>query len=375
MTSAVPRLGGASRPRVRTGPLVWGGLGLAALVAAVVAAVGFGGGGQGAGATGTLPPATSTVTRQTLVDTVSRSGELGYGTTRTIAAKAGGTVTWLPDSGAVLTRGQPLLKVDELPLVLLQGALPAYRTLAEGAVGADVAQLEDNLTALGYAGITVDQTFGPDTTAAVTAWQRDLGLPQTGQVDPGRIVYSDGDARVDAQRAAVGDTVSPNSPVLDLSGTARLVTATLDLSDTRLAVVGAAVSISLPDGKATSGKVASAATVLQAGTSGGGGGGGGQAAAQTTRLQVTIAADDAAALAGYDQASVDIRFTSSQRDGVLTVPVAALLALAEGGYGVQVVDGATTRTVAVTTGLFAGGRVEVSGDGIAEGTVVGMPPP
>ena len=58
---------------------------------------------------------------------------------------------------------------------------------------------------------------------------------------------------------------------------------------------------------------------------------------------------------------------------MLTVPVAALLALAEGGYGVEVVDGSTSHYVAVETGLFAGGRVEVSGDGLAEGMTVGMP--
>jgi hypothetical protein len=55
------------------------------------------------------------------------------------------------------------------------------------------------------------------------------------------------------------------------------------------------------------------------------------------------------------------------------VPVAALLALREGGYGVQIVEGSTTRIVAVKTGLFSGGRVEVSGDGLAEGMTVGMP--
>ena len=58
---------------------------------------------------------------------------------------------------------------------------------------------------------------------------------------------------------------------------------------------------------------------------------------------------------------------------MLTVPVAALVALAEGGYGVEVVDGRRTRYVAVETGLFAGGRVEVTGDGLAEGMTVGMP--
>ena len=39
----------------------------------------------------------------------------------------------------------------------------------------------------------------------------------------------------------------------------------------------------------------------------------------------------------------------------------------------QVVDNGQARIVAVKTGLFANNRVEISGDGIAEGTVVGMP--
>jgi multidrug efflux system membrane fusion protein len=64
---------------------------------------------------------------------------------------------------------------------------------------------------------------------------------------------------------------------------------------------------------------------------------------------------------------------AGEREDVLTVPVAALLALREGGYGVEVVEGTSTRIVAVDTGLFAGGRVEVTGEGLTEGMTVGMP--
>jgi hypothetical protein len=54
--------------------------------------------------------------------------------------------------------------------------------------------------------------------------------------------------------------------------------------------------------------------------------------------------------------------------------VAALLALAEGGYGVQVIEAdGTTRIVRVETGLFSGGKVEIAGDGLTEGMTVGMP--
>jgi hypothetical protein len=70
---------------------------------------------------------------------------------------------------------------------------------------------------------------------------------------------------------------------------------------------------------------------------------------------------------------VHVALVSAHVDNVLTVPVAALVALAEGGYGVQVVDGSTTRYVAVRTGMFANGRVEIAGEGITAGTLVGVP--
>jgi hypothetical protein len=91
----------------------------------------------------------------------------------------------------------------------------------------------------------------------------------------------------------------------------------------------------------------------------------------STSLTVTIGFPKAPK--GIDKAAVTVAFTASERTEVLTVPVAALLALAEGGYGLQVVDGAATRYVGVETGLFADGRVEVSGGGITAGTKVGMP--
>jgi multidrug efflux pump subunit AcrA (membrane-fusion protein) len=91
----------------------------------------------------------------------------------------------------------------------------------------------------------------------------------------------------------------------------------------------------------------------------------------TTKIRVTIRFTSAVASKGA--ATVTAAFTASERPNVLTVPVAALLALAEGGYGVEVVEGDATRILAVETGLFADGRVEVTGDGLQAGTKVAMP--
>jgi peptidoglycan hydrolase-like protein with peptidoglycan-binding domain len=308
------------------------------------------------------------VTRQTLVDTETKTGELGYGDTTTVAGRLGGTVTWLPAAGSALNRGQTLYKVDDTPVVLLYGALPAYRALAAGVEGADVKQFEQNLRALGYSGFTVDDEYSDATADAVKDWQEDLGLEETGSVEPGRIAYAPGQVRVDTLKAAVGGQAQ--GEVLTYTGTSRVVAVELEMDDQRMARKGATVSVTLPDGKTVAGKIAEIETVIDTESDSTNPNADDEA---TTKLEVSVTVTDEKAFAGLDQASVDVGFTAAERKDVLTVPVAALLALAEGGYGLQIVEGGQTRTVAVQTGLFASGRVEVSGDGITEGLTVGMP--
>jgi peptidoglycan hydrolase-like protein with peptidoglycan-binding domain len=348
-------------------------VGVLAVSIAAVALAGFGlphGESRGQPQTG-LPPQTAQVTRQTLVDTQNEDGELGYGDATSVTARLAGTVTALPPSGSTLKRGQALYRVDNAPVVLMYGSLPAYRALSPGTEGADVRQFEQNLRELGYTGFTVDDTYSASTGEAVKDWQKDLGLSETGTVELGRVGYTTGPVRIDEQKAAVGDAAQPGTAVLTYTGSARVVTVELDVSDERLASKGAAVKITLPDGKTTAGKITKTQTVIDTGSADSSGG----AASNEpeTKIEVTVTVDDEQALTGLDQASVDVDFTASERKDVLTVPVAALLALAEGGYGVQVVDGTTTRIVTAQTGLFAGGRVEVTGDGLAEGMTVGMP--
>jgi peptidoglycan hydrolase-like protein with peptidoglycan-binding domain len=266
-------------------------------------------------------------------------------------------------ANAVVKRGQALYRLDTKPVVLLYGTLPAYRTLSPGTDGADVREFESNLYALGYRGFTVDDTYSSATVTAVKKWQKHLGLDQTGNVELGRIVYAAGQVRVDTQKAATGNAVQPGAAILTYTGTSPVIITKLDVADKRLTTTSAAVEVTLPDGKQVAGKIAASKTVTVTGDNGD----------TETKIQVTVTVDDEKALAGLDQASVKVAFTASKRPNVLTVPVAALLALAEGGYGVEVVDGTTTRIVTVRTGLFASGRVEVSGNGLAEGMTVGVP--
>jgi peptidoglycan hydrolase-like protein with peptidoglycan-binding domain len=337
---------------------------VAALGAAVTAAVGFGAGGQ-TPAAATLPPNTAQVTKQTLLDTQSEDGSLGYGDATTLANRLMGTLTSLPLNGAVFTRGKTLYKVDNKPVVLMYGSVPAFRDLGRGAEGADVKQLETSLKALGYTGFAVDKKFDADTAAAVKEWQDDLGLDQTGRVELGRVVFAPGAVRVGEVKAGLGQPAQPGSETFTYTGTTRLVTVELSVADQRLARKGAKVKVTLPGGTGVNGQVQSVSTVIEASSQPDG--------SPETKIKAIVSLSDLKAADGLDAASVDVVFTAAEHKDVLTVPVAALVALAEGGYGVEVVDGSTSHYVRVETGLFASGRVEVSGSGIADGTTVGMP--
>ncbi len=322
----------------------------------------------------TLPPGTAKVIRTTLVDVKTVSGTLGYGEPAPIRAAQRGTLTWIAPVGSTTARGGPLFKVDERPVVVFYGSLPMYRPLRVGTEGRDVRQLQQNLAALGYARLAVDDTYTSVTAAAVRAWQVSLGVPASGTVAPGQVVFTPGPIRIAGQAARVGDTAG-DSAVLSYTGTTRLVTVDLEVADRPLAVQGATVTVTVPGAGGVPGKIADVGTVASAPsnqTEAGGAAPDTTGAASEATIRVTVTIANQMALGSLDAAPVDVDFVSAERKNVLAVPVTALLALTQGGYGVQIVDGATTRIVAVQTGMFAAGRVEISGTGIAEGVTVGV---
>ncbi|GAA0560461.1 peptidoglycan-binding protein [Actinomadura livida] len=334
--------------------------GVAVVGGAGLATIGLGGGGDPAAARGSLPPATAPVERTTLVETQDVDGTLGYGGTRTVAGAGRGTLTWLPRAGSVISRGEPVYKVDDEPVPLLYGRLPLYRTLAPGTEGADVEQLERNLHALGHTGFTVDDAYSAATAAAVRRWQDDLGMRETGRVAPGAAVVASGRIRVAERKAHVGG--GPGGTILTCTGTRRVVSVDLDVRYQRLAKKGAEVGIELPSGGTAEGRITSVGKVAKEG-----------GADRPTTIAVTIAVGDQRSLGSYDKAPVRVRLTANRHRGVLAVPVGALLARGDGGYAVQVVRDGRVRTVPVETGVFTAGMVEVSGAGLAEGMQVGVP--
>ena len=90
---------------------------------------------------------------------------------------------------------------------------------------------------------------------------------------------------------------------------------------------------------------------------------------------MAIGLADPAAAAGLDGAPVRVEITTKGVDGVLSVPVVALVGATGGGFAVEVVrDGGAHELVAVELGLFdtAHGRVQVEGE-VHEGDLVVVP--
>ena len=91
---------------------------------------------------------TATVERRTLTAAETRDGTVGFADESTLQTQRQGVLTALAAAGATKRRGDVLFRVNQEPTVLLYGAIPAYRPMAEGTSGRDVKQLERNLKAL-----------------------------------------------------------------------------------------------------------------------------------------------------------------------------------------------------------------------------------
>jgi peptidoglycan hydrolase-like protein with peptidoglycan-binding domain len=363
------------------------------------AASGSSGTGQASGAGSGSRVATAPVVRTSLANTVQVSGALGFAGSYTVANQMQGTAyTALPPPGQVVRRGHRLYEVDGSPVVLLYGSRPEWRDLFLGVTpGPDVAQLDANLIALGYATpatLTVSDTFTAATSFAVQRWQAALGVTVTGVVPAGQVAYAPGPLRVASLDVTLGAAAQPGAAVLAGTSARPVVRASLPVSQEYLVRRGDQVSVTLPDGTRTvPGVITAISRVAIAGASGGGGqpspgpdgvggpgsresgsGGSGPGGSGDT-VEVIVRLAHPRAARGLDQAPVTVNIVSARASGVLAVPISALVALAGGGYAVQVITGGTAHLTGVHTGLFSSSLVQVSGPGLRAGLRVEVPAP
>ena len=359
----------------------WLGLGVAVVVVAVAAGAviavtdpfdRFGDRDQGRQQT---PSGTSlaTVREGPLSSQVNQSGTLSYaakadGSPYSVVNQTTGIYTWLPSAGQVVSCGQVLYRVEDIPVVLLCGSTPAWRNLSEGDSGVDVRQLNSNLVRLGYADRSeLDSSsddFGWQTKAALERLQDKLGVDQTGTLDLGQAVFLPGPLRISRAMAQPGGRAAPGAQVAQATSTERQVRVDLSASQQSQVKVGNRAQVTLPDNRTTPGKVERLGTVASSSDSNGSGAPAGSGSSSATiPVYITLQRpEDAGTL---DQAPVQVRISAAGVRRALIVPVTALLGQGAGGFGVERVDGqGRHEVVPVTLGLFddADGLVQVSGN-------------
>ena len=333
------------------------------------------------------PPSVGTtpVVVTDLSSTVLTEGTLGYAPSPPVVNRVAGTYTSLLPVASVVVPGQVLYRVDNQPVVVMAGAVPAWRPFALGmADGPDVQELESNLVALGDARGLLDEPsahFGAAAAAAVARWQTALGLPATGSIDLGGVIFTPSAVRIDAVSVSPGQPAAPGDQPYQVTTTARTVSVPLTSNDPSVGV-GQEVSVILPSNVSVPGRVTAVgppAPSTQSGSSSSGSGSTGSGSsgsassgsASSSSTVLTVVPDDPSATGTDDGESVQVSLTIQSVHHVLAVPISALLALAGGGYGLEVLGPSGRHTlVGVRTGVFAGGDVQVSARGLAPGTRV-----
>ncbi|GAA2894295.1 peptidoglycan-binding protein [Actinoplanes cyaneus] len=314
--------------------------------------------------------ATVKLERRDLSTTKKLDGSIGFGTARPLDGHATGTVTWLPAAGATIRRGQQLFRVDDKPVALFYGSMPLFRTIGvAGTAGRDVRIVVDNLKALGYhvgpqpapgekaapTQVKVRDGEGvltPGLVKAIKKWQEDAGRPPTGEIAVGDVEVLAGAVRVDSTAVQPGSPA--NVPLMSVTPTRKVITVAAGLSEAAGLRRGDRVTVTLPDDRTVKARIlaVSRTPVAQDGVAG-----------AEPKLTVSVTVDDAKAIDRLDGGDVAVHVTGRTARDVLAAPIEALIALSEGGYAVQGPSG----LVAVTTGMFADGFVEISGAGLAEG--------
>lgn len=337
---------------------VLAGAAVLAAVAATGGVVVLSGGEQVTATAQAASASTATVLKGKLSAAVSQDGTLTYrarsdGSPFSAINEARGTYTELPEVGDKVDCGGVLYRVDDKPVLLLCGTVPAYRALHVGDAGQDVRQLNRNLHVRG-----AGEAFTTRTVEALEALQRRKGVHVNGSLALGDVVFLPEAVRIAKVTGQLGGSARPGAQALNATSDTLHVQVNLDPSEQGQVKQGDRAQITLPGNTTVTGKVDGFGRVAEAPS-------GQDSSAADATIPTYISLDDPGKARGLDKAPVQVDITTAGVDSTLSVPGTALVGRSGGGFAVEVVRAGTRRDlVAVQLGLFdtAGGRVQVAGD-------------
>jgi hypothetical protein len=301
---------------------------------------------------------TAQVEQGKLSAVVSQNGTLTYrarpdGSPFSAINHARGTYTELPEVGDKVDCGGVLYRVDDKPVLLLCGTVPAYRALHEADAGQDVRQLNRNLHVRGAGG-----AFTTKTEKALEALQRRKGVHVDGSLALGDAVFLPEAVRIAKVTGQLGGSARPGAQALNGTSGTLHVQVNLDPSEQGQVKRGDRAQITLPGNTTVAGKVVGFGRTAQAPA-------GQDSSAADATIPTYISLGDPGKARGLDKAPVQVDITTTGVNDALSVPVTALVGKSGGGFAVELVRaGGRRELVAVKLGLFdtTEGRVQVEGD-------------
>jgi peptidoglycan hydrolase-like protein with peptidoglycan-binding domain len=326
----------------------------------VVGAVLLARGGSDSSTSTNASYSTSTAAVRDLTRTETLTGVVAYKDLRDLSSPQTGIITHLPAVGQDLKSGDVLMSINDAPVVLLNGPVPAWRDMKPGmADGTDVQQLESSLLALGYGKAAPDTHWDANTTAAVKQFQAKVGAPVDGALSLGEVVFTSGNVHVAKLDGHVGGLATPDQSVLAVQSTDRVVLLDLDPLNRDLIIVNIPVQVELPSGDKAPGKITAVSTTLQTNADG------------KNVFSVTVTLDNPSGVSSLALAPVTVHYVATVAKQVLSVPVSAIIGVPGGGYAVDTVD-ASTKRIPVQLGAWGDGYVQVTGE-LPVGTTVEVP--
>jgi multidrug efflux system membrane fusion protein len=318
------------------------------------------------------------VTRGDLSTTLKWTGTLTYdnpfpvvyqtATATTSTSRAGSTssntsatsiVTWIAAPGSELTSGDILYRVNDVPVVFLEGDGVLWRTLSVGSEGSDVTAVETALESLGYdpnSVVVVDTHYRSSTWSMVKRFQTAMGFTENGTFDYRSVVMRPGPVVVTDVSLAVGDTVASGDTVLTVSDVTRAVTFSIAPEERPQVEAGDPVEVRLPSGGTATAMVSLVSDSLDA-------------TSQTYAVTAVIA--DPIPVTG-DKLDVSVSFTVPIATNALLVPPKALIVRDDGTTSVRVVKNDELTWVDVTVLGTSGQSTAVESDGLTEGDIVAV---
>jgi len=280
------------------------------------------------------------------------------------ASRASGVVTEVSTQpGDEVSQGDVLFRVDQHPISIAEGDIPAYRAIGAADEGPDVAQLQRMLQSLGHYGGAIDGSAGTRTVAAVRAWQRALGVDQSGTVGIADIIYVPHlptRVSLDSEVIARGRIVTGGELVVRAMPASPEFSVPVTEAQAAMVPSGTRVEITSPEGDQWLALASRQVTDPQSGTVN---------ITLETANGTSICADECSQVPVTGEALLSAVIVTIEQVSGLVVPSAALVTTADAqtivvdqnGKRIDVTVVASARGMSVIEGVEAGVHVRVPG--------------